>query len=248
MTPESHGDRVALVTGANGGLGTALVSRLLDDHTRVLTLDRVFDRPAFDREVRVVQDLASREGIRRAIDAVADAVGHLDVLINCAAVFEADVAGPESWEVFERLLANNVVSMAILTLGLEQLLRAGTCVVNIASTDGVVASGGQSCEVGVSHDVLYASSKGAVITFTKALAMKWAGRGIRVNCVSPTIFESPMTAALLAEPGKRTQVESHLPLGAIPTADQVAESCLHLLHMPFTTGHNLTVDGGYLCQ
>lgn len=248
MTPDRGGERVAVVTGANGGLGSALLKKLLGDHARVLSLDRAFERPAFDREVRVVQDLASREGVQQAIDAVAGAAGHVDVLVNCAGVFEADVAGPEGWDVFERLLTNNVVSMAMLTLGLEQLLRTGTCVINIASTDGVVASAGQSCEVGVCHDVLYASSKGAVITLTKALAMKWASRGIRVNCVSPTIFESPMTAALLAEPGKRAQVESHLPLGVIPTSDQVAESCLHLLHMPFTTGHNFTVDGGYLCQ
>lgn len=248
MTSDRKDERVAVVTGANGGLGSALVNRLLRDHGCVLSLDRNFDRPTFDREVHVTQDLASPEGVRQAIDAVAGAVGHVDVLVNCAGVFEADATGPEGWDVFERLLTHNVLSMAMLTLGLDQLLRAGASVLNIASTDGVVASAGQSCEVGVSHDVLYASSKGAVITFTKALAMKWASRGIRVNCVSPTVFESPMTTTLLAEPGKRAQIESCLPLGVIPTADQVAESCLYLLHLPFTTGHNLTVDGGYLCQ
>ena len=130
------------------------------------------------------------------------------------------------------------------------LLRRGRrpLIVNASSTDGVVASAGQECAIGVAHDSLYAASKGALITLTRSLAMKWADDGIRVNALCPTIIRTPMAADILAQPGEEEELRGHLPLGRIcePVDIAVAVDCLYRLEL--TTAHVLPLDGGYLCR
>ena len=104
------------------------------------------------------------------------------------------------------------------------------------------------CEIGVRHDVLYATTKGALLTLTRALAMKWAEAGVRVNAICPTLIRTPMSANLLQVPGKEDELRAQLPLGRIcePQDVAVAVECLYRLEM--TTAHVLPLDAGYLCR
>src|SRR5665213_841376 len=236
------------VTGASGGLGRLLVDRLLGRNATVFAIDRAFATPSVGGELRIEADLSQPQGLRIAVDTLDLSTGELDLLVNCAAVFTPDTSGDEAWSDVDLLLRNNLTSTVFFTLEIEHLLRRGSSpsVVNIGSTDGVVASAGQDCEIGVAHDLFYAMSKGALITFTRALAMKWAPLGIRVNIVCPTVFASPMTEDLLNQSGKAEELAMHLPLGRLATTTDVTDAIMGLHAMRFTTGHMLPVDGGYL--
>lgn len=239
----------AVITGASGGLGTALTGRLVSLGANVVSIDRHPASEPHSTEGQYCYDLTKSSGVESAAGAVSKAFSHVDLLVNCAGVFLPDDPLENAKDTLEYLWQNNTASTVLFTLALEPVLKNATSpsVINIGSTDGIVASGGQGCEVGVSHDVFYALTKGAVIAFTRALAMKWSAMGIRVNTICPTVFDSPMTESLLTE-AKRTELSSHIPLGRLATKDDIVDAIIHAHQMKFTTGHVFPVDGGYLCQ
>lgn len=238
-----------VVTGATGGLGRAVVARLMDIGAEVFSIDQRSPIPSDLANFSHRCDLGQPSSIGDAIQAISYVFPHVDLLVNCAGAFLPDPILNEIPNTLEYLLRNNTSSTILFTLALEPLLRASTraSVVNIGSTDGIVASGGQECEIGVSHDVLYAASKGAAIAFTRALAMKWSKLGIRINTICPTIFPSPMTESLLTEE-KVAELSKHIPLGRLGRIEDVVDAVIFAHHMKFTTGHAFPVDGGYLCQ
>lgn len=238
-----------VVTGAAGGLGSMVVERLGGLGAEVFAIDQNASTSPDLTTYNAHFDLGRPSGIGDAVQAISQVFSHVDLLVNCAGAFLPDPSPNEVHSAFDHLWRNNTSSTVLLTLGLEPLLRAssGASVVNIGSTDGIVASGGQECEIGVSHDVLYAVSKGAVIAFTRALAMKWCKLGIRVNTICPTVFPSPMTESLLTD-RKVAELSKHIPLGRLGHIDDVVDAVIFAHHMKFTTGHVFPVDGGYLCQ
>ena len=244
-------DAVVVVTGAAGGLGRVLAERFVALKSRVVAVDQIARDAADGNSIQwIVQDLSNERGVRRVVDDVTRLHHTVEILINAAGLFLPDVGCEGADATLEKLWRGNVSSAVNVTLGLQSLLAAGRnpLVVNIASTDAIVASAGQSCEIGVAHDVLYATTKGALVSFTRALAMAWARHRIRVNAICPTIFESPMTADLLSVRGKRAELESHIPLGRICSTQDIADAVVAMYQLKMTTGHVLPVDGGYLCQ
>lgn len=242
--------RTVVVTGAAGGLGSRLVKHFVSTGSQVFAVDIHCPDKVAENVTVICADLSSPPQSEAAIQTIATECDAIDYLINCAGVFREDDFGPKSWDVLNSLWSGNVLSVVMPTLGLQKLLAAGRepLVLNIASTDAIVASGGQNCEIGVSHDIFYSLTKGAVVTFTRALAMKWAPLGIRVNALCPTIFASPMTASLLDIPGKIDDLRGHLPLGRLCTLDDIVAAVDAMYKLRMTTGHVLPVDGGYLCQ
>jgi meso-butanediol dehydrogenase / (S,S)-butanediol dehydrogenase / diacetyl reductase len=242
---------VVVVTGAAGGLGRVLAERFLALNAYVVAIDQISGGVSDGTRLQcLTHDLSREDGAQLAADAIKARYDAVEILVNAAGLFLPDVA-PEGIEAtLEKLWRSNVSSAVNLTLGLQSLLAAGRnpLVVNISSTDGIVASAGQACEIGVAHDLLYATTKGALVSFTRALAMGWAKQRIRVNAICPTIFDSPMTADLLRVSGKRTELEVHIPLGRICSTHDIADAVMALYQLKMTTGHVLPVDGGYLCQ
>ncbi len=108
------------------------------------------------------------------------------------------------------------------------------CIVNIASIWG---------EVGASCESVYSAAKGAVISFTKALAKELAPSGIRVNAISPGVISTDMNAHLNAE--ERRELEEQIPLGRFGTPEEIGEACLYLANAQYVTGEILSVGGGF---
>jgi NAD(P)-dependent dehydrogenase (short-subunit alcohol dehydrogenase family) len=111
-------------------------------------------------------------------------------------------------------------------------------IVNMSSQMGAVGYPGRAA---------YCATKHAVDGLTKALAVEWAPDGIRVNAVAPTFVETPMTAAMLADPDFRAEVERRIPTRELATVDEVAQAVLYLTGdaSRSVTGHILRVDGGW---
>jgi NAD(P)-dependent dehydrogenase (short-subunit alcohol dehydrogenase family) len=167
--------------------------------------------------------------------------GRIDVLVNNAAVLVAkDIVATELDE-WERVFAVNVRGVYLCCKHVlpGMLARGDGAVVNIASTAGLV---------GLPQRAAYCASKGAVIALTRQIAVEYAGRGIRCNCVCPGTIDTPLLAAALAQapepPAARAALFARQPLGRIGTPEEVAEAALYLATAEFVTGTALVIDGG----
>jgi NAD(P)-dependent dehydrogenase (short-subunit alcohol dehydrogenase family) len=224
-------ERVVIVTGAAGGIGSALVRRFEADGAIVVGLDLLDE---FD-----VRDPMTCEGAARD---VFDRHGRIDVLCNNAgtsAVGDVVDATPEEWH---RVFDVNVFGVANMSRAVLPHMRAAGrgCVVNTCS---VVAS------VGLVERAVYGASKGAVLALTKAMAADEIRHGIRVNCVSPGTVASPWVERLVAATDDPAATMDALrrrqPMGDLVTVDAVADAVAYLAaDTTYTTGADVLLDGG----
>ena len=231
----------AIVTGAASGIGRAVAQRLLAEGTRVLAVDR--REPALDGADAHVCDLTI--AAERAL--LVEAAGDVDYLVNAAGVIHIaplDQATEDQWE---RTMAVNAKAIFFLLQALVPRMRAGSAVVNIASTAGKTAS--------TTEAAIYNASKAAVIAITKTFAHAYASRGVRVNCVCPAPTETPMLTALaaaIADARSTTpeeviaSYERTIPLGRTTTPKEVAGVIAFLLsdEASYMTGQAVNVSGG----
>lgn len=240
----------ALVTGAGSGIGAAIAAALATAGLRVVVLDR--DERAAERVARslgadaiaVGADISVSAELERAIG-VLRPLG-LDVLVNCAGISDSTPTASLGIETFRRMLDINLTGAVELTLLALPLLTASPRgrVVNIASIQGFVPA---------ADTLAYATSKGALIAFTKALATDLANDGVLVNAVAPGFVDTPM--AVLPEGITEYETDwfrqiyiehGRLPLRRPAQPAEVAEVVAFLASEANTylTGQVVTVDGG----
>lgn len=224
-------EHVVIVTGAAGGIGTALVHRFARDGATVVGLDLV---DGFDVRDPAACEHAARDVVERH--------GRIDVLCNNAgtsAVGDVVSTTPDDWE---RVFAVNVFGVANMSRAvLPHMRSAGRGVV--VNTCSVVAS------VGLAERAVYGASKGAVLALTKAMAVDEIRFGVRVNCVSPGTVASPWVERLIGatdDPeATRDALRRRQPLGELVTVDAVADAVAYLAaDSTYTTGADFLLDGG----
>lgn len=234
--------RVAVVTGGNSGIGAAITARVLSDGMQVAVLD-VTIQPAAVNCLNLQADVTDAVQVREAFTTIRDHFGRIDVLINNAGISgsqEATVCHLTPLAEWERVMAVNVrgpflCAQAVLPTMIEQ---GSGHVINIASIAGFVAFPGRSA---------YTASKGAVVQFTRSLAVDYAVHGIRANAVCPGMVQTPMTQWRLDQPDLKAAVVSQIPLGRVAMPDDIADVVAGLAsdRMAYVTGHCLIVDGGW---
>jgi NAD(P)-dependent dehydrogenase (short-subunit alcohol dehydrogenase family) len=173
-------------------------------------------------------------------DAVAAAVGGLDVLVNVAGVGSTTSAPETPLDVWENVFAVNARGTFLCCKhaipGMVE--RGGGAIVNIASVAGLV---------GLPNRAAYCASKGAVIALTRAMAIDHVGQGVRVNAVCPGTVDSPWVRRLVEEVGESLDaLRARQPMGRLGTPDEVAQAVLYLASdaAAFITGTGLVIDGG----
>ena len=231
MTAAPTSPRVIVVTGAAGGIGTALVEAFEDNADVVVGLDIEWD---FD-----IRDSAACRSVAHQIHAEH---GRIDVLCNNAgvgAVGDVVDAPEEDWS---RVFSVNVFGLAFLSAAVLPFMReAGSGA--IVNTCSVVA------DVGLAERAVYSASKSAVMGLTRSMAADEAGWGIRVNCVSPGTVDGPWVRRLIEESEDPTatlaRLEARQPLGRLVGPDEVAAAVMYLAApTTYTTGQELILDGG----
>jgi NAD(P)-dependent dehydrogenase (short-subunit alcohol dehydrogenase family) len=244
------GGKVALVTGAASGIGSACALRFAQEGATVVGLDLTeMGDTRWTEAERVapahlaVADVRSEASVAAAVAAARARFGRIDVVVNSAGVAGGGPAHLVSEEEWERVLGVNLkgtflVCKHVLPVMLEQ--GAGS-VVNVASIEGL-----EGCEGGSAYN----ASKGGVVLLTRNLALDYGRRGIRVNAICPGFIDTPMLRQVLEAPGLeeyRTRIIDTHQLGRLGRPEEIANAVLFLAsdESSFVTGHALVVDGGY---
>ena len=231
--PMEFAGKIAVVTGGGSGIGLAVARRLAADGADVVVATRTESR-SVGRWVRT--DVADEASVRALFEAVGPRV---DVLVNCAGVLATTELTPsiavEDWD--QAFAVNARGTFLCCKHALPRMTR-GAAIVNVASVAGMV---------GVPGRAAYGASKGAVIAFTRALAIDHVADGVRVNCVCPGTIDSPWIDRVVEELGEpREKLVARQPLGRLGTPEEVAEAVAYLAsdRAAFATGSQLVVDGG----
>ena len=257
-------EKVAIVTGAGSagpgwGNGKAAAVLYAREGARVLAVD--IDPAAAEETRRIVAeeggtcsaaqvDVTDADAVRAMVAQATDRYGRIDILHNNVGITE--VGGPEeiSEEAWERMLTTNVTSMFLTCKHCipHMVRQGGGAIVNISSISSIRYTGYPS--------VSYNASKGAVNQLTQSIALQYADRGIRANCVLPGLMHTPMIERYItgAYGGSREEMirrrDAMVPMKRMGTAWDVAYAALFLASddARYITGAQLVVDGGVTCK
>ena len=249
MTGRLSGRRI-LVTGGGRGLGRAIAVRAAGEGAAIGLVGRT--QRSLEEAAREVSshgvaaavaaaDVADAAAVESAVAALSEALGGLDGLVTAAAVDCAWApTGEMDVEEWNRTIAINLSgAFYCCRFALSHLVGAGGgAIVNFSSVAG---------ERAWAEDVAYNASKAGVELLTRTIAVEYAGRGVRANCLAPGVIDAGMTDEVTSEEERERLRRLH-PAGRFGTADEVAEAAVWLLSeaASFTTGATLRVDGGFL--
>jgi meso-butanediol dehydrogenase / (S,S)-butanediol dehydrogenase / diacetyl reductase len=247
--------KVALVTGGASGIGLATADRLSREGATVVIADidaAGGERAAAELTARgpgragfIATDVTDESSVARLVDETVRSHGRIDVLFNNAGIFEPGEIHEVEAAAWDRQLAVNLRSVYLVSRRVVPVMLAqgGGAIVNNASVAGLV---------GDLASAAYCASKGAVALLTKAMALDYARRGIRVNAICCGEIDTPLFEREAAQHGMsvaafRAELDEAHPLGRIGRPEEAAAAVAFLASddASFTTGVLLPVDGGY---
>lgn len=234
--------KVALITGAAGGIGRAVTDLFAREGAIVFASDVASADAPYPAGVEALRlDVTSEDAWKAVVDAVVQKRGRLDVLINNAGIIAYEPLHELDMEAWMRMIA---VDQTGVFLGMREAIRVmrkqkSGSIVNISSIWGSAAVAGAHA---------YHAAKGAVRNMSKNAAMTYVGDGIRVNSVHPGFIHTPLTNAQATDLNEAVIAATPMKRGGQPV--EVAWGCLFLAsdEASYITGTELAIDGGYLAQ
>ncbi|MBB2897571.1 SDR family oxidoreductase [Pseudomonas sp. AS2.8] len=247
------GGQTAFVTGAGSGIGQAIAIGLAEAGAQVACFDLPGSRDlagtveriqAHGRRALALEgSVTSAADLEAAVARTEAELGPLSLAVNSAGIANAQPAEELELERWQRMLDINLTGVLLSCQAQARVMlpRGKGAIVNIASMSGSIVNRGLL-------QAHYNTSKAGVIHLTKSLAMEWAERGIRVNCISPGYTATPMNT----RPEVADQVrifEQTTPLGRMAEVDEMVGPAIFLCSpaASFCTGVDLIVDGGFVC-
>ena len=245
-------DKVVMITGAAGGLGSEMARLLCKNGAKVFILDLDEDKGRQTAAEIVAgggaawffkADVTSEADWKAAVDKAVETCGKLDVLVNNAGI---NIRKPVEEMSIDEWCTMMKVNTGSAFLGCKYAIpvmrkQGGGVIINTSSVCGLVG-----------HKYTpeaYTASKGAVTMLTKAIASRYAKDGVRCNSIHPSTVDTPFVQVLFKDPERKAERLGEVPLGRLATAADVANAVLYLAsdEASFINGVALPVDGGVTC-
>ncbi|OUI78624.1 short-chain dehydrogenase [Commensalibacter intestini] len=240
--------KVAVVTGGGAGIGNEIAHAYLAKGVKVALLDRadniadIAKDLGADKAIGIQLDVTSKDQITKAVKAVVDHYGRIDILVNCAGVALLDAAENISEDMWNATININLTGTFLVcqAVGNVMLKQGHGSIINLASQAGVVA---------LPNHVAYCASKAGVIGLTQVLSLEWGPSNINVNSISPTV--------VLTELGKKAwagkvgeEFKAKIPSRRFAEPEQIAAAAVYLAssEASIINGANLVIDGGFTVQ
>jgi NAD(P)-dependent dehydrogenase (short-subunit alcohol dehydrogenase family) len=251
MTLFDLSNKVALVTGGSRGLGLEIATGLAEMGARLaITARREAWLRTADEALRAVGapplvmtcDVSDPVQVESAVAATLQAYGRIDILVNNAGISWGAPVDEMPVEKFRAVMDVNATGVFLMAQRVgREMIRAGAGkIINIASVTGLVGSSSVVLDA-----IGYTASKGAVISLTRDLAVKWAPHGLTVNAIAPGYFPTRMTEGVFAK--SLAQIEAEIPMGRVGRPGELKGAAIFLASRAsdYVTGQVLVVDGGY---
>jgi NAD(P)-dependent dehydrogenase (short-subunit alcohol dehydrogenase family) len=242
--------QVAVITGAARGIGLATAQLLAEAGASValIDVDGATAKAEADRiggKAAAWQcDVTSEENVESVMSEVVKRFARIDVLVNNAGMAVRKPALELTMEEWRKVQDLNLggVFLCSRVAARHMMKQGGGSIVNLAS---IMAFSG-----GIFPNASYQASKGGVLNLTRALALEWADKKIRVNAVAPTFVKTDLTVPIFTNPEVLAKVKDHTPLGVLPEVGDIAAAILYLASPAArcVTGITLPVDSGYLAR
>jgi NAD(P)-dependent dehydrogenase (short-subunit alcohol dehydrogenase family) len=232
----------ALVTGAGGGIGGAIAQRFVTEGARVVGLDIDGEGAAFPL---LACDVRDADAVERAVAETAERNSGIDIVVTAAARTGGRAAFPDvtddEWDAYIAVNLTGTFRVCRAAARLMIAQRRGGSIITIGSVNSLVAE---------QRALPYATSKGGIALFTKAMAVDLAAHGIRANMIAPGPVEVPRNAALFRSSPFRRGYALTMPAGHPAAPADVANAAVYLAEpgSQMVTGTTLLVDGGLLAQ
>ncbi|MDQ0455827.1 gluconate 5-dehydrogenase [Rhizobium paknamense] len=235
----------ALVTGSSQGIGLALAKGLAEAGATLVLNGRNRDKleaaaTEFSNPVELLDfDVTDHAAARAAVDEFEAKKGAIDILVNNAGMQHRSPLEDFPADAFERLLQTNIASVFHVgqAVARHMIGRGRGKIINIASVQTALAR---------PSIAPYTATKGAVGNLTKGMATDWAKHGLQCNAIAPGYFDTPLNAALVADPAFSAWLEKRTPAGRWGQVEELVGACIFLSSdaSSFVNGHILYVDGG----
>ena len=236
--------RRALITGSTQGIGLALAKGLAAAGAEVVLNGRDTAKLATAAATipgahRLAFDATDHYAVRAAVDGFEAAIGPIDILVNNAGMQHRSPLEDFPPEAFEKLLQTNIASVFHVgqACARHMIKRRDGKIINIASVQSALARPGIAP---------YTATKGAVVNLTKGMATDWAKYGLNCNALAPGYFDTPLNAALVADPAFTAWLEKRTPAGRWGRVEELVGACIFLASAAssFVNGQVIYVDGG----
>ena len=235
---------IALITGAGGGIGAGIAKTLADDGYTVICVDK--DASKAEEVSKTIPgshwfalDVTKEVEINALRDEIAKTIGNPTHLVNSAGIFFEHNLLTFTEDEFDLMMNVNIKGMFFMCKAfIPAMVAAGKGnIVNIASTAGL--RGGRNRPI-------YSASKGAVVMFTRSIAIDFGPKGVRANAVAPGLIDTPMASWLSDDKEALAKWEKTIPGPRIGTADDIGKAVSYLASdaSSFVFGETLVVDGG----
>lgn len=225
-------DRVALITGGASGIGAAIADALVAKGARIAVAD-LAEGSEFGCNV------SDPDSVNRTVRAVVDTHGRIDILVNSAGIVRLGPAEELPESDWAATIAVNLTGTFLMcqAVGAYMLAAGRGVIINMAS---------QAASVALDGHVAYCASKFGVVGVSKVLAAEWAGRGVRVNTISPTVVLTELGHQAWDGP-KGDALKKLIPTGRFAYPDEIAAAAVYLASdaAGMVNGADLIIDGGY---